>query len=80
MPRLIEYVQIGICASYMDGDYRISGDVANLSRQQMNELRHAFCGAIAITERMWAEAQMAKPENQPQQASCPPQHGEGSKP
>lgn len=73
MPRLRTYVEVGICSGYGDGDYRIHlADVENLSIHDMNELRRAFCVAIAQTERYWMEAQMKKPENQAAQAQEAP--------
>jgi hypothetical protein len=69
MPRLIEYVTIGICSGYGDGDYRVSCSVEGLSVAQMKELRQAFCGALFTAEEMWRNARVKDPENQAKQAS-----------
>ena len=68
MPNLREYVTVGICGGYGDGDYRVSCAVADLSAADMKELRAAFIGAIVAAEQMWRDAQMKKPENQAAQA------------
>lgn len=72
MPRLREYVTVGICAGYGDADYRVSCSVADLSREDMTELRKAFIFAIYAAEEMWRDAQAKKPENQAQQAGATP--------
>jgi hypothetical protein len=72
MPRLREYVSVGICAGYGDGDYRVSMTVADLSIAEMNELRKAFIFAIAAAEQMWRDEQMKKPENR----ACAASHGD----
>ena len=64
MPRLREYLTIGICSSYGDGDFRVSCTVADLSYEEMSKLRQACCAAIGTMEQMWREEQMKKPENQ----------------
>jgi hypothetical protein len=76
MPRLREYVTIGICAGYGDGDYRVSSEVANLSRKDMTELRLAFVYAINAAEEMWRDEQR-KTENQGQ-CSTAARHEGGS--
>lgn len=76
MPRLREYVTIGICAGYGDGDYRVSSEVANLSREDMTELRLAFVYAINAAEEMWRNEQRKKPENQGQCSTAAPHEGE----
>jgi len=52
MPKLIEYVSIGICSGYGDGDFRVSASVCDLSPADYNELRLAFMGAIGAMEGM----------------------------
>lgn len=73
MPRLIEYVSIGFCSGYGDGDYAISGKVADLSVDQMQELRAIAVCALYQMEDMWRRAQ--KPELG-QKNSDPPSRGE----
>ena len=72
MPKLREYVTIGICSGYGDGDFAVSGSVGDLSLRDMNELRQAACVAISVMERMWQDAQAKKPENQASQAKESP--------
>ena len=60
MPRLREYVSIGICEGYGDGDFRVSASIADLSRDDMSKLRQAFCVAIGVMEDMWGAAQEKK--------------------
>ena len=57
MPRLIEYVKIGICSGYGDGDYQVSATVANLSVEDMQQLRLAFVYALFCAEEMWRKEQ-----------------------
>ena len=52
MPKLIEYVSIGICSGYGDGDFRVSASVCDLSPADYNELRLAVIGAIGAMEGM----------------------------
>jgi hypothetical protein len=56
MPKLNTYVEVGICSGYMDADYRINGQVADLSREAMTELRLAMIYAIVAMEEMWRNA------------------------
>lgn len=64
MPNLREYVTIGICGGYGDGDYRVSCSVAQLSLKEMQELRQAFCGALFTAEEMWRNERAKHPDNQ----------------
>lgn len=65
MPRLRVMVEVGICAGYGDGDYAIHiSEIESLSIADMNELRRAFCVAIAQTERYWQDAQWKRPDHQ----------------
>ena len=61
MTKLIDYMTVGICASYGDGDYRVSSNVRNLSREGFKELQLATLGALRCAEDMWRDAQ-PKPE------------------
>ena len=70
MPRLIEYISVGICSGYGDGDWRISMDVQKMSRQSFNELKLAVLGALHSAEDMWRAAQ-PQPE-----AAADPTHQE----
>ena len=63
MPRLIEYISVGFCSGYGDGDYRVFGTVGDLDRKALNELKLAMLGAIRCAEDTWQAAQANKPEN-----------------
>ena len=52
MPRLIEYVSVGFCSSYGDGDWRISCAIEELTQERFNELRSTMCAAIGQMEDM----------------------------
>jgi hypothetical protein len=69
MPRLREYVTVGICSGYGDGDYRVSLNVGDLSVHDMNELRKAFTCAIFEAERIWRDSQQRNPEHQAKAAT-----------
>ncbi len=60
MPRLNTYIEVGICAGYMDGDYRVSAKVADLSRNQMSELINTMFHAQRCAWDMWSRAQAQK--------------------
>lgn len=64
MPRLIEYISVGMCSGYGDGDFRVSMTVRNLSRQSFNELKLATLSALRCAEDNWLDEQSKKPENQ----------------
>jgi hypothetical protein len=57
MPRLIEYISIGICSGYGDGDFRVSMDVCKLSRKSFDEVRLATLNALRVAEDSWCAAQ-----------------------
>lgn len=57
MPRLIEYVSVGFCSGYGDGDYRVSAAIADFTSAQMNELRLAMNAATYCMEDMWRNRQ-----------------------
>ena len=50
MPRLREYISVGFCSGYGDGDWRVSMAVRSLSRKQFDELRLAVLGALRCAE------------------------------
>ena len=56
MPRLIEYMSVGICASYGDGDYKVSCGAAELTPDQVREIRQIIPVAIATLEKYLQEA------------------------
>ena len=56
MPRLIEYMSVGICSSYGDGDYKVSVAASDLSLQQVREIRQIVPVAIAALEKYLQEA------------------------
>lgn len=60
MPSLREFVTIGICGGYGDGDFRVSCAVADLSVKEMQELRLAFVSALYCAEDMWRRAREEK--------------------
>lgn len=60
MPKLIEYMSVGFCSGYGDGDYRVSMGVRELDRARYNELRLAVLGALNCADRHWMEAQAEK--------------------
>lgn len=53
MPKMTEYLSIGICNSYGDGDYRLSMAVTELTFEQMQRLRAIIPVAIAQLEQAW---------------------------
>lgn len=57
MPKLIEYITVGFCSGYGDGDYRISCAVENMSKDEFNDLKLAALNAIHCAEDMWRHAQ-----------------------
>jgi hypothetical protein len=64
MPRLIEYITVGICAGYGDGDFRVSMNVRSLSRESFKDLKLAMLSALRCAEDNWLDEQSKKPENQ----------------
>lgn len=60
MPRLNEYLSVGFCAGYGDADYAVKCSVADLTYEQMRDLRSITCVAIGAMERMWMEEQEKK--------------------
>lgn len=64
--KLRPILAVGLCNSYGDGDYRVSGEIQNLTVQQMKDLRAAMIGAIFQAEEMWRSRpnqEMAVAEN-----------------
>ena len=57
MPRLNEYISVGFCNGYGDGDYRVSCAVEDLSRKQLDELMLAMFHAQRTAWDMWCRAQ-----------------------
>jgi len=70
MPRLNEYISVGFCSGYGDGDFRVSCAVEGLSRESFNELKLATLSALNVADDMWRrgnpdgseEAKMEKPK------------------
>ena len=58
--QLNTYVEIGICGSYNDGDYRVSSAVGELSVDDMVKLRQAAACAIYEMERAWRNGPVYK--------------------
>ncbi len=58
MPKLREYITIGICSGYGDGDWRVSMDVQKLSHKQMQELITSTFHATRAAWEMWQQAQV----------------------
>ena len=57
MPRLNEYISVGFCSGYGDGDYRVSMAVRDLDRKRFDELRLAVLEALRCAEDNWRDAQ-----------------------
>jgi hypothetical protein len=57
MPRLIEYISVGICSGYGDGDFRVSMDVRKLSKKSFDDMRLATLTALRVAEEHWCAAQ-----------------------
>lgn len=67
MPRLIKYIEIGICSGYQDGDFAVSAKVADLDKKTWDEIKLATLSAIRCGEDMRRE--MRKSRNPPSKAS-----------
>ena len=57
MPALIEYIKVGICAGYGDGDFSVSMGIQKLSRRQWEEVQLATLTALACAREHWLAAQ-----------------------
>lgn len=57
MPKLNTYIEVGTCAGYGDGDYRISAKVQDLSRKQMEDLFVTMFHAQRMAWDMWTRGQ-----------------------
>lgn len=57
MPKLNAYIEVGFCAGYGDGDYRVSMNVQRLNRAQWNELQLAVLSALSCAREHWMSAQ-----------------------
>lgn len=60
MPKLDEYLSVGFCRSYGDADYAVKCSVADLTYEQMQQLRAIIPVAIFAMERMWSAEQEKK--------------------
>lgn len=56
MPKLREYMAVGFCNSYGDADYLVSCAAADLTPQQVQELRAMIPVAVATLEKYLQEA------------------------
>ena len=56
MPKLIEYISVGFCSGYGDGDYRVSMDISQMDLKRYDELRLAMLNALNCADRIWREA------------------------
>ena len=65
MPKLNTLVEVGFCAGYGDGDYRVSTAVSNLSQNEMQELKATLIDAANCMVDMWRRE---KAKEQDQQA------------
>ena len=63
MPKLNTLIEVGFCSGYGDGDYRVSMEVQNLSRERWQELQLAVLTALRCADLHWRNAQAEKPEN-----------------
>lgn len=57
MPRLIEYISVGTCAGYGDGDFRVSAAIRNMTKKQFDELKLTTLSALVCAEDMWRSGQ-----------------------
>lgn len=69
MPALIEYIKVGICAGYGDGDFSVSMSVQNLSRKQWEEVQLATLTALAVAREHWLAAQGQEAAQLPKDAN-----------
>lgn len=60
MPNLREYIRVGICSGYGDGDFGVSVAVSDLSREQLDELKLATLTALRVADDMWLRGQEAE--------------------
>lgn len=57
MPRLNTLIEIGFCSGYQDGDYRVSGQIEDLSRERFAELLATIQWASSCAIDMWRRGQ-----------------------
>ena len=62
MPKLDEYITVGFCTGYGDGDYRVSMKVRNLTKKQFDELKLATLSALRCAEDNWKSEKAQKYE------------------
>lgn len=77
MPRLTEYINVGFCSGYGDGDWRVSMKVESLSRNAMNELCVAMFHAQRNAWDIWAAAQVKEQAKQDATAGATERGGQG---
>ncbi len=57
MPKLKQYIGVGFCSGYGDGDFGVSASVSNLSRKEMDELKLTTLTALRVADDMWRSSQ-----------------------
>lgn len=57
MPKLNEYIKVGFCSGYGDGDWSVDGRVADFSAVRMNELMNTMFHASRCAWDMWMRAE-----------------------
>lgn len=57
MPSLNEYIAVGFCSGYGDGDYRVNMSVRDLSKNSFQELQLATLQALRCAEDQWRDAE-----------------------
>lgn len=57
MPKLNTLIEVGFCAGYGDGDYRVSMAVGKLSREEMQELKATMIDAANCMVDTWRRGQ-----------------------
>ena len=72
MPRLTEYISVGFCQGYGDGDYRVNMTIQDLSRAEMNDLMLSMFHAQRHAWDIWSRGQA---EQQPATQITPPEQG-----
>lgn len=61
MSKLHTYIEIGKCMSYGDMDYKVSGECANLSMKERDDLIVATHFALQTMCEMWRRNQKDDP-------------------
>lgn len=57
MPKLNEYIKVGFCSGYGDGDWSVDDCIADFSQEKMNELMNTMFHASRCAWDMWMRAE-----------------------